>query len=337
MAQQDEKQEQKYNIKHDQPLVNPQPSITPAENFDNDIATAAAKKLRGAMKGMGTNERKIIEVTNGFSHAQRMQILATFNKIHNRDLIKDFKSELSGKFEKMILGFWSPQGLFDAQQVNKACEGMGTNEALLTEIICTRNSGQLEAMQKAWWKGKSIIETVKSETKKMMGNSNYCNLLITLLEGGRTKNGPPPNEQKAKEDAEILNRFASQEKEKDAKAKFVEILSTRSWSQIREMSGIFQDISKKYTLEGAIQKTFGNGDTANALLVIVEFACQPYDYWAKKLRSAMKGMGTDDETMRRIIVSRAEIDLRDIGVIFGQRYGDGKTLQKWIKDDLGGD
>eukprot|EP01083_Nonionella_stella_P268867 909218_1 len=300
------------------------------------MAKDAAKKLRSAMKGMGTNERKIIEVTNGFSRSQRMEILKTFNTMHNRNLIKDLKSELGGKFEKMILGFWSPQGLFDAQQVNKACEGMGTNEALLSEIICTRTPRQLKAMQKAWWKGKSMVEIIKSETKKLMGNSNYCNLLTTLLEGGRAVGGPV-DEKKAKEDAEILNRFLTSEKESDAKAKFVEILSSRSWSQIKEISGIFQDISKKYTMNGAIEKAFGSGDTAQALLVIVEFACQPYDYWAKKLRSAMKGMGTDDETMRRIIVSRAEIDLRDIGVIFGQRYGDGKTLQKWIKDDLGGD
>lgn len=95
----------------------------------------------------------------------------------------------------------------------------------------------------------------------------------------------------------------------------------------------------------------------------------------------MKGMGTNDELLRRVIVSRydqciilifkpmtmeslfqyrAEIDLRDIGITFGNRlsvyivrefgicrsilfnlslfrYGDGKTLAKWIKDDLSGD
>ena len=67
--------------------------------------------------------------------------------------------------------------------------------------------------------------------------------------------------------------------------------------------------------------------------------------------------------MRRIIIARAEVcddshfsdlyilcvrscdiwyafrqvDLRDVGIVFGNRYGDGKTLAKWIKDDLSGD
>merc|ERR1712154_452701 len=127
-------------------------------------------------------------------------------------------------------------------------------------------------------------------------------------------------------DAELLNRYLNQESEGDAKAKFVEVFTTRSWVQIREISGIFQDVSKKYTLNGAIQKAFGDGDTSQA-----------HDFWAKKLRNAMKGLGTDDEQLRRILVSRAEVDLRDVGIVFGQRYGDGKTLSKWIKDDTKGD
>ena len=47
--------------------------------------------------------------------------------------------------------------------------------------------------------------------------------------------------------------------------------------------------------------------------------------------------GTDDKAMRNILVTRSGIDLRDIGTVFGNRYGDGKTLAKWIKDDLSGD
>merc|ERR1712048_1186609 len=84
---------------------------------------------------------------------------------------------------------------------------------------------------------------------------------------------------------------------------------------------------------GAIDEAFGDGDTGKALLTINEFSCQPYDYWAKKLQKAMKGMGTNDSLMRRVLVSRAGVDLRDIGITFGNRYGDGKTLAKWIKDD----
>jgi len=39
----------------------------------------------------------------------------------------------------------------------------------------------------------------------------------------------------------------------------------------------------------------------------------------------------------RICVSRAEIDLKSIRDIFGDRYGKGKTLIEWVKSDLSGD
>jgi len=56
----------------------------------------------------------------------------------------------------------------------------------------------------------------------------------------------------------------------------------------------------------------------------------------KKLRSALKGMGTNENQLYRVIVSRCEVDLENIRAVFDQRYGDGKTLKNWIDNDLNG-
>merc|ERR1719229_1136402 len=327
----EEKKEQDFG---QQPLENPRPSIEGHADFSGDVAKEAAKTLREAMKGMGTNEKKIINVTNAYNHAQRMIIKETFDQVYKRNLMKDLKSELSGKFEKMVLGFWMDPGRYDAYLIEEACKGMGTDEDTLTEVICTASPAELQLMQKAWSLDKTMVHRIKSETDS--GSGNYCTLLVNILEGKRAGQGAP-DEEKAKATAEMLNRVISQDSKSEAKAKYVEVFSLESWNQIRCISGIFQDIAKKYTLEGAIKKVLGDGDTARALLTINSFASQPYDFWAQKLKKAMKGMGTNDELLRRVIVRRAEIDLRDVGVTFGNRYGDGKTLAKWIKDDLSGD
>jgi len=230
----------------------------------------------------------------------------------------------------MVIGFWMDPGRYDAELIEDACSGMGTDEDLLREVICTRTNREIELMKAAWNGDKSLVRRVKGEIK-----GSFEELLVAILEGSRGPNGPP-DEDAAQEDAEELNRLLRDDK-KEAKAKFVEVFSTRSWVQIRAISAVFQDIAKKYTLTGAIDEAFGDGDTGKALLTINEFSCQPYDYWAKKLKDAMKGMGTNDSLMRRVLVSRAGVDLRDIGITFGNRYGDGKTLAKWIKDDLSGD
>lgn len=314
----------------EQPFPDCRPSIEGDPDFDEDTAKAAAKTLRQSMKGLGTNERKIVEVTNAYNHAQRMVIKQAFAEEYNRNLIKDFESELSSNFEKMVVGLWMDPGRFDAKLIEDACSGMGTDEDLLTEVICTRSNRELD-LAKAQWKGKhDLVKRVKGEIK-----GSYEDLLVAILEGSRADNGPADMES-AKKDAEELNRLLGDNK-KQAKAKFVEVFSTRSFVQIQTISAVFQDIAKKYTMAGAIDKAFGDGDTGTALKTIDEFCTQPYDFWAKKLRSAMKGMGTDDSMMRRVLVSRSGIDMRDIGIVFGQRYGDGKTLAKWIKDDLSGD
>lgn len=51
-------------------------------------------------------------------------------------------------------------------------------------------------------------------------------------------------------------------------------------------------------------------------------------YFADRLYQSMKGMGTDDRALIRLVVSRCEVDMGDIKQAFVTKYG--KTLDSFI-------
>lgn len=61
----------------------------------------------------------------------------------------------------------------------------------------------------------------------------------------------------------------------------------------------------------------------------VQCVQNPLTFYAKQLHKAMAGLGTNDTTLIRIIVSRCEIDLGNIKKEYERLYG--KTLESVVK------
>jgi len=61
-----------------------------------------------------------------------------------QDLIKDLKSELGGKFEKLVLALMENPYEYLAHELERAMKGIGTNEDVLTEVSLSKIASILQ-------------------------------------------------------------------------------------------------------------------------------------------------------------------------------------------------
>lgn len=299
----------------------------PQNKFD---PISDAKAIRNALKGAHTDEKAIIKILTTRSNRQIQVIRKSYAVLYeDKDLVQNIKDETSGNFEKIAVILLLPRPDYDAKCLNEAMAGMGTNENILIEILCTRTAEEVGEIIKSYDRmyDKAIDKIVKDECS---GNLNK--LFQAILKCQRAPDGPTDDEQ-AKKDAEVLYN-AGEKKWGTDDDKFIDVLTKRSYSQIAVISHQYEKISKK-TLVAAIKDEM-HGDFENACVAIVEYSKDPASFYCKKLRAAMKGLGTDDQTLIRIMVARAEVDLQLIRDVFGDRFGDGKTLLEWLESDTSG-
>lgn len=81
-------------------------------------------------------------------------------------------------------------------------------------------------------------------------------------------------------------------------------------------------------MDVAIKGEF-SGDIKDGLLAILQCTTNKAEFFASRLNKSMKGIGTNDKQLIRLIVTRSEIDLNDIKVAFERLYG--KSLANWIQ------
>uniref|UniRef100_A0A4W3H9Q5 Annexin n=1 Tax=Callorhinchus milii TaxID=7868 RepID=A0A4W3H9Q5_CALMI len=261
------------------------------------------------MKGFGTDEQAITDVLANRSNKQRQQITLSFKTAYGKDLVKELKSELSGNFEKAVLSLIKPSLLYDATELKDAIKGAGTDEQCLIEILASRSNAEIHEINriyKAEFK-KTLEEDIKSDT-----SGHFERLLVSLTQDLYTAGE---------------GRMGTDE------SRFNAILCARSRPHLKAVFEEYRQICK-HDIEKSICREM-SGNLERGMVAVVKCLRNTPAFFAERLYKSMKGMGTDDRTLVRIMVSRCEVDMLDIRAEFKKLYG--KSLYTFISGDTSGD
>jgi hypothetical protein len=285
------------------------------------------KKLIDFIKGKNKDDNALIKLVISKTNKERLQMKDEYNSTQNSDLIEDLKSAYSGHFKDVLMGlFYSPLD-YDCYQIRKAVKGLGTDEEALIEILTTRTSEKIEQMKlryKEMFPGRDMVEDIKSDT-----SGSFWTVLKALLENKRNSTTNPDLED-CQNCAQKL--YDSGINKKNTLETFTEILTQKSKEEIITIGKIYHKMSQSNIL--ADIKNLFSGDTKKLLTGIVFGLLSPSEYFAELVRDAVKGLGTKDTTLLRIMVTRDEIDMPQIKQFYRQKYD--KDMVDDIKDDTSG-
>ncbi|TYH50794.1 hypothetical protein ES332_D10G230100v1 [Gossypium tomentosum] len=288
---------------------------------------ADAEALRKACKGWGTDEKAIISVLGHRNAVQRKQIRLAYEDLYQEDLIKRLESELSGDFEKAVYRWILDPADRDAVLANVAIKKLSPDHHVIVEISCTRSPEELLAVRRAYQARykHSLEEDVAAHTK-----GDTRKLLVALVSAFRF-DGEEIDTRVANSEAKILHETV---KDKEFNhEEIIRILSTRSKMQLMATFNRYRD-DHGTTITKNLEGDSGD-EFLKTLRPTIRCLNDPKKYFEKVLRNSIRRVGTDEDALTRVIVTRAEKDLKDVKELYYKRNS--VPLDQAVAKDTTGD
>ncbi|KAE8633104.1 hypothetical protein XENTR_v10001782 [Xenopus tropicalis] len=291
-------------------------------------ASDDVRALEKALKPKEVDEGTIIDILTKRNNDQRQEIKAAYEKVTKKPLAEALKAALSGDLEEILLAMLKTPPQFDADEMKQATKGLGTDEDCIIEIMASRTNQQIKKMQEAYEKEykTSLEKDIKADT-----SGDFQKALLMLLKAERNEDSYV-NEDLAEADAKALYEAGEKIKKADVSI-FIDIFCSRSSSHLKRVAQKYVKYSS-HNLNEALDLEM-KGDIESLMIAILKCAVNTPKYFAEKLNLAMKGPGVREKALNRIMVSRAEKDMKEIKAEYKTLYD--ISLRKALMDETKGD
>ena len=247
------------------------------------------------------DENILIDVLTSTTNEERQYIRGLYKQSYNNPIQNDIKSQLKDRLRQMAIDLFDTPYEYDARELHTALNSLTNDDNVIIEIFASRPSDYLEIVDTAYNNFFKI--SLKDEIKKHT-SEEFAEYLIALMEVER------PMEQTisgndAYEYAEELKNGELANIGTDVE-KFKTVFVEKSREDLILISRAYYEKTQKNLYEAIEAEVPGKN---RRLIKAILFAViTPAQWFARKISKVVQESG-DYNTIRRVLISRSEIDM----------------------------
>ena len=274
---------------------------TAQEDIDLEELKLKSTQFHDALFENPIDENTLIDVLTSTTNEERQLIRGFYKQSYNNPIQNDIKSQLQDRLRQMAIDLFDTPYEYDARELHTALNSLTNDDNVIIEIFASRPSAYLEIVDTAYNKFFKI--SLKDEIKKHT-SEEFAEYLIALMEVER------PMEQTisgsdAYEFAEELNNGELANIGTDVE-KFKTVFVEKSREDLILISRAYYEKTQKNLYEAIEAEVPGKN---RRLIKAILFAViTPAQWFARKISKVVQESG-DYNTIRRVLISRAEIDM----------------------------
>ena len=270
------------------------------------------------------DEEAIYDLITKTSLSVRMSISRYYKGAFNSSLFSDIQSKIGGDF-----GYCAGQMFLSPIEfcLHHLKLGLKNDYETVLEILTSKTNEELKVIEKVYKldTGNELRNDIMKEYKGIIGKN-----LILMFDTARSNNS-----KLRKNECERLAKLLIEKEPKlwveDEKI-FKDIFLMKSPEELVLIARYYFNITKNNLIETINDKL---KDKNQLLLKEILFNnIMPHELFAEKLNLAIKGIGTNEEILSRVLVSRYEIDMPLIKEMYEYKYN--ISLKDHIIDDTSG-
>ena len=282
--------------------------------------------LYSALDGKN-KEEAVLNVVQNTSLDQRLQVCNYFAEKYGKSLYSELKSKLNGYFKSIAIHLFLHPITFVAKNLKKGLKGFSADETVVLEALTSHTQEELRQIEDAF-----KAETGKDLSKEIEKNFSgpLKKNLLNLLNVPRGENHNP-DKAKCEKLAQLLIDVGEPNWSGDENV-FKEVFIQSSPEELVMIGRFYLKKCGNNMLDVIDQKVSGKNKTL--LREVLFNNIIPQELYAEKVYLAIKGLGTNNTLLNRVLVARNEIDMDDIKQFYQSKYN--VSMREDIMGDTSG-